>query len=156
MGEQTPEQLLSAIAQGTLEEMFFAMPDEVSSDRRRPEGRLVAASLTFKGSRPGWFGLLVSDPLARVLATDFLGFENAASLGSEHVTGVVAELANMICGAFLSELTSYSSFDLDSPTAVLLAEHEDGPDFPQQDALFCRLGFPAGSLLLFLAMEKSA
>ena len=71
MIEDAVHQLLSESAQRTLETMFFAMPDKVSMDPRRPAGELIAASLTFQGAPPGRFGLVVSDPLARTLAGNF-------------------------------------------------------------------------------------
>ncbi len=61
MIEDAVHQLLSESATSTLETMFFATPDKVSMDPRRPAGELIAASLTFQGAPPGRFGLLVSD-----------------------------------------------------------------------------------------------
>ena len=60
-------QMLSRSGERTLETMFFTMPDSISSDVQRPTGALVATSLTFVGSPPGRFGLILSEPVGRAM-----------------------------------------------------------------------------------------
>ena len=64
MIENAVYDLLSESAQKTLETMFFTMPDQVSAESHRPAGALIVASLTFQGSPPGRFGIVVSEPVA--------------------------------------------------------------------------------------------
>src|SRR5215831_18147279 len=115
MIEDAVHQLLSESAQKTLETMFFTTPDSVSMDPSRPAGKLIASSLTFEGAPPGHFGLLISDPVARSLAANFIGCDDGARLVPVQVAGVIGELCNMMCGAVLSELESDANFDLSSP-----------------------------------------
>ncbi len=155
------ERLLPEMAERTLETMFFAMPDSVSLDRTsvnsgRPSGELVAASLAFLGSAPGSFGLIVSYSVARDLAANFLGWDEAGSLTRGRVIGVIGELANMICGAVLSEMKFDSSFDLSAPESVYFGANEAGPDFTSGSPSICRFEFHGrGALVLFLGFEES-
>lgn len=149
-------QLLSESAQTTLETMFFAIPDAVSMDSGRPPGDLIAASLVFQGAPPGRFGLLVSDPLARNLAANFTGCDDAAQLLPAQVAGIVGELSNMLCGVVLSELESYSNFELGAPEPMRVSADEPGPDFTAGSPSVCRLDFPEGALVFFMAFEEPA
>jgi hypothetical protein len=154
MIENAFHQLLSESAQTTLETMFFAVPDAVSSDPKRPGGELIAASLVFQGAPPGRFGLLVSEPVARNLAVNFTGCDDSAPLLSGQVAGVMGELANMLCGVVLSELESYNNFDLGAPEPVHVGAEEPGPDFSAGAPSVCRFEFPEGALVFFLAFEE--
>jgi hypothetical protein len=154
MIETAIHQLLSESAQKTLETMFFAVPESVSMDPLRPAGELIAASLVFQGAPPGRFGLLVSEPLAMSLALNFTGGEDIVSLPLAQVAGVMGELANMLCGVVLSELESYNNFDLGAPEPMLVEAEEPGPDFSAGSPSVCRLEFPEGALVFFLAFEE--
>lgn len=147
------DRLLPELAQQTLETMFFAMPDEVSLDPKRPPGDLIAASLAFQGLPHGRFGLLASNLLARTLAANFMASDETAELRPDQITGVIGEMANMICGAVLTQLESNASFDLESPEAVQVGEADPIPDFSAGSPSVCRLEFPEGTLVLFLAFE---
>lgn len=143
-------------AQQTLETMFFAMPESVSDDARRPAGDLIAASLAFRGSPDGRFGLLVSEPLARVLAANFFGCDESSAMASGHLTGVIAELANMICGAALTKIESEAGFDLAAPRTSRIGFDEPAPNFTAGSMSVCRLEFPEGSLVAFLTFKDRA
>ena len=145
--------LLPEAAQRTLETMFFAVPDAISASARRPAGDLIAAVLTFRGSPYGSFGLLVSEPLAHVLAANFFGCDESSAMASGHVTGVVAELTNMICGAALTKLATGAAFDLAAPKTFRIAGNEPEPAFTSGSPCICRLEFPEGALVLFLSFE---
>jgi CheY-specific phosphatase CheX len=156
MIEEAVHQLLSESAQKTLETMFFAMPDSVSMDPRRPAGEVVAASLAFQGSPPGRFGLMVSELLARTLAANFIGFDDAAELRPGQAAEVVGEMANMMCGAALSELESNANFDLGAPRSIYLGADDPDPDFAAGSPSVCRFEFPEGALVFFLEFEERA
>jgi CheY-specific phosphatase CheX len=148
-------QFLPEAAQQTIETMFFAVPDAVSASDQRPAGDLIAAQLQFRGTLHGRFGLLVSEPLAHVLAGNFFGCDEGSDMASGHVTGVVAELTNMICGAALTKLHSNAAFDLAAPKTFRLAAAGPLPDFTSGSPSVCRLEFPEGALVLFLSFEAS-
>jgi chemotaxis protein CheY-P-specific phosphatase CheC len=146
--------LLSESAQKAIETMFFAMPDSVSMDAGRPPGALIAASLTFQGTPPGRFGLWVSNEVARALAGNFIGYDDAALLAPDEVTGVIGELANMLCGVALSELESQSNFELSTPESAYILADEPAPDYAAGSPTVCRFEFPEGALAFFLEFEE--
>jgi hypothetical protein len=153
MIEDAIHQLLSESAQKTLGTMFFAAPDQVSMDSQRPAGELIAASLTFQGAPPGRFGLVVSDLLARTLAGNFTGCDDAARLLPTQVAEVMRELANMMCGSVLSELESNANFELGAPESIYVGADKPGPDFAAGSPSVCRFEFSEGALVLFLRFE---
>ena len=154
MIEDAVHDLLSESAQKTLETMFFAMPDQVSAEAHRPSGELIAASLTFRGSPPGRFGILVSDPVARTLATNFIGADDGKRLAPAQVAGVIGELTNMICGAVLSELEANANFDLSAPEWIHVKAEDPGPDIAVGSPSICRFEFSEGALIFFLTFEE--
>lgn len=154
MIEEAVQRLLSGSAQSTLETMFFAAADLVSTDPQRPAGELVAVELSFQGAPPGRFGLVVSDALARTLAANFTGCDDTESVLPDQVAGIVSELANIICGAVLSEMESGANFDLGAPESIQLGANEPGPDFNAGSPSVCRLEFPEGTLVSFLAFKE--
>ena len=156
MIEGAVHKLLSASAQKALETMFYAVPESVSMDPRRPAGELIAASLIFQGAQPGGFGLLVSGLAARTLAANFIGCDDAASLLPAQVAGVMGELANIMCGAVLSDLESDSNFDLGVPESIHVGADQPGPDFTARSPSICRFEFSEGALVIFLAFEELA
>ena len=156
MLENAVHQLLSESAQKALETMFFTAPDRVSAEPQRPAGKLIAASLTFRGVAPGRFRIVVSDSVARTLAANFLGSDDEARLRPGQVAGVVGELANMICGAVLSELETNANFDLSGPESIHFGAGEPGPDFTAGSPSICRFEIDGGALVIFLTFEESA
>jgi len=148
--------LLLESMQTALETMFFAAPDSVSLDARRPAGALIAAKLSFRGTPDGWFWLVVSDSLARTLAANFLGCEDDAPLLPSGVSDVTMELANIMCGAVLSRVESGVNFDLGTPLSIPVSPQEPGPDFIAGSASLCRFEFSNGALIASLAFQEPA
>jgi hypothetical protein len=156
MVENEVHRLLAESAQTVLETMFFAMPDQVSADPERPSGVLIAATLTFHGTPSGRFGLLVSDRLATTLAGNFLGCGDADGLSPADVAGVIAELANMLCGTALSDLESQNNFELSAPEPRQLGTEDPAPDFTVGSPFVCRFELSEGTLVWFLTFEEAA
>jgi hypothetical protein len=148
-------QLLAGSGQRTLETMFFAIPDGISSDTTRPEGELFAAEMTFDGSRTGRFGVILSAPVARTIAADFLGAEDELLLAPERIEEVVGELANIICGSVLSEIGETSQFNLSTPIPLRSAATDPGPAWGNWPPVICRLEMPRGSIILNFAFENA-
>ena len=148
--------LLSESAQNALETMFFTTPEAVSTELQRPSGELIAASLSFQGAPPGRFGILVSAPAARRMAANFLGSDEEARLPPAQVSGIVGELANMICGAMLSELESDANFDISEPATAYAGASEPGPDFLSGSPVAVRFELPGGAMVLSFAFEERA
>jgi chemotaxis protein CheY-P-specific phosphatase CheC len=156
MIENAVRQLLSECAQQTLETMFFAAPDAIFPDAARPAGELIAASLTFQGDPPGRFGVVLSSPLARTMAINFLGLEDDAELPPSQVNEVVGEMTNIICGAVLSELESNANFDISTPAPRRVGETEPLPDHFTGLPFGCRMELPEGSIVVSLFFEDAA
>jgi CheY-specific phosphatase CheX len=156
MAEDAVCQPLLEATQKALETMFFVTPDSVSIDPGRPAGELIASSLIFQGAPPGRFGFVVSDLVARTLAANFIGCDAASVPLPAQVTGVMGELANMICGAVLSEMESDAKFDLSTPESIRVSADEPGPDFTFGSSATCRFEFSEGSLVSFLEFGELA
>jgi len=156
MIEDAARQLLSESAQRALETMFFTTPDAMSTDTSRPGGELIGASLTFAGVPPGRFGAVVSAPVARSIAANFLGVEDDAAVSPEQVREVIGEFTNMICGAVLSELESDANFDLSAPAPFRIGSTSPLPVYLGEYPVTCRLEMPAGAIVLYLAFEEAA
>ena len=106
-------QALAAAAEQVLDTMFFTTV--ISHSERAPEAALpVCACLEFRGEPSGSFGVNMSECAARVVAANFLGDEPDALSGAQ-VGEVICELANMICGAVLTQIHGENLFELTSP-----------------------------------------
>jgi hypothetical protein len=156
MIDDAVRQLLSESAQQALQTMFFAAPEAISADAGRPRGEIIASRLRFLGAPCGAFGVAVSKPLARVLAANFFGVDDAPELAPGQVMQVVGELTNIICRAVLSELETNSNFEIATPQPVEVPQSEPGPDFQSENPISCRLEMPEGAIVLHLAFEEAA
>src|SRR5690349_3924516 len=110
MHEPAIRNLLARCGERALQTMFFAMPDSISGETQRPPGPLVAASLTFKGSSPGSFGTILSEPLGRAMAASFLGADDEERVSPAQIGEVCGELTNIACGSVLTALEADGDF----------------------------------------------
>jgi len=121
--------LLLEVMQAVLETMFFVAP--MGPVDPEENAAVVKASVAFRGHPSGTLGVCVSKAAALPLAAGFLG-EEEALLKDSQPGEVVCELANMLCGSFVSKLESEDCFELDSPELISLScnnSHDlgDGP-----------------------------
>jgi CheY-specific phosphatase CheX len=151
MHEPEVFQLLACAARQTLETMFFMLPDAVSTGPQRPPGALIAASLTFEGSPPGRFGAILSEPVGRTLAANFLGVEDEGTLSPARIAEVSGEFANIVCGSVLTDLEGETGFDLSTPLPVHVAGADPAPDYAGGSPVTCRFDLPGGAIVLYLA-----
>jgi CheY-specific phosphatase CheX len=107
---------LSTAVADVLESMFFLEAVGEAAEPP-PEAETVTAHLTFEGEPPGCFRMRLARSAASAIAADFLG-EDCESLTPKQSTEVTLELANMICGATLSQIESGASFRLGTPEIV--------------------------------------
>ena len=99
---------------GVLETMFFT---SVRGDLTgEPPPDKITATVSFNGEPSGSFWLAVSRPLAREMASNFLGCDD--KIEEQQSEEVVRELANMVCGSVLSKVENHSRFDLSEPMVV--------------------------------------
>jgi CheY-specific phosphatase CheX len=122
MIEARDGEILCEAARQVLETMFFT---SIMGERKLPPGGpLLEPRVSFGGDPSGSFGLKLSAGAARAIAANFLGVEDDSELTSAQVGEVACELANMICGAMLSQVESGSTFQISHPRLV---EAQDAP-----------------------------
>lgn len=108
------ERCLREAATEVLETMFFLTVEghlDWSEVSAKPHH---FAEMDFQGAAEGRLELAVSEDLAPVLASGFLG-KDESELEPPEILAVVCELANMLCGSVLSRLESGSLFQLGAP-----------------------------------------
>jgi hypothetical protein len=108
-------ELLSACINEVLAAMFFAeaLPQCESSPFHDLDS--LSASAEFHGDREGWMWLSLSQGCLRRLASSFLGTDTEEDVTSEDLKQVLCELANMICGSFLSRTNREGNFMIRAP-----------------------------------------
>jgi CheY-specific phosphatase CheX len=115
MTDQISYERVSEAVNKVLETMFFSVP--LGTAEPETGAGVLEARLAFHGYPDGTFFLSLSAPSARMLAADFLG-EEPETLADSAPGHAVCELANMICGTLLSQVSSEGSFQLDAPELV--------------------------------------
>lgn len=111
-GVMTTERILSDAARQVLEAMFFTSMEEPAEDPPAP-GMLI--DVAFRGELQGRFQVRIQENCARALAANFTGSFDPEELTEAAIGQVMCELANMLCGATLSQLSPETIFDLDPP-----------------------------------------
>lgn len=117
--------LMGEVAREILETMFFSLPEDAAEPNPCPED-LLTAELKFEGALSGWFSIQVQEKCARTIAGNFSGLMDPSELSPEIMTGVLCELANMVCGATLSRLDPDAIFNLGAPQLVVEAGTREG------------------------------
>ena len=147
MIDETSRAALSRAVADVLERMFFLEP-VAEADAPPSAADPVTVHLAFDGDPPGCFRLRLDRSAAAAIAADFLG-EDAASLTPRQSTEVTLELANMICGAALSQIESGAAFRLGTPEILTGQLVGTGP--PQEDWYTVDTG--SGALSAAIQME---
>jgi CheY-specific phosphatase CheX len=120
------EALLAAVT-GVAENSLFAFVD--ASDQATFEAATIApgadggndwlsAGIDFKGPIAGRFELTLSEALARHLCASFAGAETADEIGESDLLDFTGELANMMCGAWLTRAARHDAFSLMPPQVM--------------------------------------
>lgn len=109
-----PVDVLDSVVAGVFEKMFFVETAAVPSSC--PAEDLHWTRLDFDGADCGWCAVALSDGTGAALAADFLGVDFDEADHSS-VLYLLQELANIVCGAFLSRWQPGSLFHLSSPEA---------------------------------------
>lgn len=106
-----------------LEQMFFLpvdvreTPGNADAEAALPSTSLITACLGFNGPSDGLFMLSIPADLAASMAVDFIGV-SPKTISSEHVTGTVKEMINMLAGSTLSIYEPDSAFNLQLPKII--------------------------------------
>lgn len=143
--EEAPEFAASVVrvAAGVLETMFFEEAVAAACDHAWL-ATAVSVHLSFDGSHCGEFLLSVSPDTARSIASGFLGLD-LEEMTETQPGEVMLELANILCGALISNLWPESSLSLGTPELVS-AEHS----FPE--AMHCCFSLPDGMVAVSIGL----
>lgn len=150
MGNDNFVQLLSESVGEVLESMFFTGVFDEDASNDDGEMSLIAARLAFRGTPSGEFGIRTNPETVQKLSASFLG-EDEGAIGAGQSGEVLCELANMLCGSFLSRLERNGRFDLSKPEI-----QPAGAEVPQDCAIRRKFQAEEGSLQVWLALEQSA
>jgi CheY-specific phosphatase CheX len=128
--------------------MYFTSVLEVShidGASLEPAPGVFAFSLRFRGDVKGTFGLSIAAPIARTLASNFLG-EDEESLADGEIAEVIGELCNMLCGSVVSRIGGARKYTLTHPVAL-------HPNMPSPHALVSCLETDIGTIKTWVAVE---
>ncbi len=116
--------LLTAAATEVLESMFFmgvmGELDEVACQ----DPACLGVKLDFRGQQSGSVGLRASKATAQTIAANFLG-DDPTEIDVPRSLETLCELANMVCGSFLSAYAAADVFDLTHPAIDATLPDED-------------------------------
>lgn len=92
-----------------------------------PDGDWLRAGIDFKGPTSGRFVLTVPAALARRLCAAFAGAETPDDIGEADLLDFTGELANMVCGTWLTRACRHDAFNLTPPRVQHVAfQRRDG------------------------------
>ncbi len=138
--------LLTAAATEVIESMFFmGVMGELDTPACQEPGCL-GVQLDFKGPRSGTVGLRASKATAQTIAANFLGDE-PTEIDVPKSLETLGELANMVCGSFLSAYAAADVFDLTHP--------ENNTTLPDEDLLTATrsIELDEGALFIWLVLH---
>ncbi|HWC98208.1 MAG TPA: chemotaxis protein CheX [Candidatus Sulfopaludibacter sp.] len=109
--------LLQQSIEEVLEKMFFIRSLAALGDNTVESQDGVMVRLAFGGEAAGSLRMRVTAAMARSISADFLGLEESELTGNQ-VGEVICELANMICGSFLSRVACTAAFRIGAPQLI--------------------------------------
>jgi hypothetical protein len=90
----------------------------------------IRADVDFTGVRAGHFAITVPETLARRLCASFAGAETDAPIADRGLLDFTGELANMVCGTWLTRSCRHEAFSLTPPR---VRRERPGPAQPSGD-----------------------
>ena len=109
------EDLLRSSAEQVLETMFVSSVEQALPAASLDGG--LSAWISFSGSIAGRFAIVLSPEAAMNVSNNFLGLMGE-EIGTTEQEQVVQELANMVCGRFLSRFEPNGHFDLGTGVSI--------------------------------------
>jgi CheY-specific phosphatase CheX len=92
--------------------------DGRSIGRSRQPSEWLKASVAFTGPLAGAIEVILPEPLARWLVASISGESPEVAIAEHEVFDGLGEFANMICGAWLTNLSQRHTFDLRPPAVT--------------------------------------
>lgn len=86
------------------------------------DDRWLHASVDFRGAFGGTFQMALPESLARELVGSFIGLAPGEPVDDGQVTDLAGEMANMVCGDWLTRACRRRRFDLRPPVVVRLPQ----------------------------------
>ena len=106
---------------------FVDASDQASFEAARTDADTangwLDACIEFRGPTSGRFELTLSEPLARHLCASFAGAEGPDEFGEADLFDFTGELANMMCGAWLTRACRWEAFSLTPPRVSRAPQH---------------------------------
>ena len=126
------EAALVAAASEVAENSLFAFVDSSDLDAFRvsTDAAWTIARVGLTGPTRGEFQVTAPEALMRTLCAAFIGTDASEEISAGAVMDFAGELANMICGAWLTRVVPHASFDLTAPLVV----RRDGHHVHQEPA----------------------
>jgi CheY-specific phosphatase CheX len=138
------------------ETMFFVFLEPYTPDAGNPppgpwspEEPWLKCGIGFQGKLRGQLRLFLPFPLARDLATNFLGLEDEAS--EQQGIDMTKELTNMICGNLFSRYDRVQGYALTIPEVEVIGFGESAGSGPSPEGL--RLDFLAEDRMIRLEIQ---
>lgn len=107
------QQLMDCVSR-TLETMFYTTVESTAASTAAATGTPHVRRVSFRGTREGRLAVGLDDGAAAALAASFLGLD-PAEVGAGEREQVLGELANMVCGSYLSAVNPDGHFELAAP-----------------------------------------
>jgi|YelNatPaOPRAMG01_1025707.scaffolds.fasta_scaffold01677_24 hypothetical protein len=125
------KQALESATEQVLSTMFFSdvVAVRTAAGQEQLGEEALAIMVAFYGSPSGRYHVWIEPRAARELSAAFLGVD-AAELNIDRVAAAMCEMANMICGAFVSAIEGSTLIRLDAP--VFGSAAAAGADAPRQ------------------------
>ncbi len=119
-------QQLKAATFEVLEIMFFLFPEPMETEARKFSGEGFRAWVEVQGPETWQLGLTAPQPLARLMAANFLGIPQE-EISSEGLQDVLKETVNMMAGGFVTGMAWPEKYTLKVPQSRPL--ELSGPDW---------------------------
>lgn len=151
MSISTPSELtpfLENSARDALETMCFYGVLGRSAVAESAVEDVLAVGLTFHGDAQGIFAMQISAGALTEIATNFLG-EDMSELAPGESEAVGCELANMVCGAALSQWQPDGHFELSQPEA----RPPDTPPLFREPTVYLDLELETGRLSMSMWID---
>jgi len=89
---------------------------------KQVESEWLKASVRFSGTFAGVIEVILAERLARSLIASLLGEAPEADFAEHQIFDGLGEFANMICGAWLTNLSQRTAFELRAPAVTRMAK----------------------------------
>ena len=138
------QQLVESVSE-TLETMFYTAVEEVVEGQSTPR----VGRTEFRGTLNGRMAVGLDDGAADGLTASFLGLD-LEDLSEQDREQVLSELANIVCGSYLSAAHPEGRFDLAAPEVGVREEEVEREAWEER---IC-FGIPEGLFRVWLAVRK--